>query len=220
MLNDKEYDFNKEVTENITLKASWMKIITPENNNQNNNTGNNNATNKEENKMAAPVLSDAYGRPVGFENGKYIYDLTINTFDYCNTTNNTCSVVGFEVYEKNGTEYKYIMSVEMGGAADVRVEAGTKKTYVARVYQYNASNKKVYSGYSNKLVLDNMTYATPILRNMGSGTGATEYVGFENGKYIYDLTVNNLDYCNIANDTCSVVGFEVYEKTGQNINIL
>ena len=41
----------------------------------------------------------------------------------------------------------------MGGAADVRVEAGTKKTYVARVYQYNASNQKVYSGYSNELVL-------------------------------------------------------------------
>ena len=43
----------------------------------------------------------------------------------------------------------------MGGAAVVKVEAGTKKTLVARVYQYNTSNEKVYSEYSNELILDN-----------------------------------------------------------------
>ena len=76
MLNDKEYDFNKEVTENITLKASWEKVVPPVTNNQNNNTNtnnninnnqtnnntNNNVTNKEENiKVATPTLTNASG---------------------------------------------------------------------------------------------------------------------------------------------------------------
>ena len=108
--------------------------------------------------IETPILTNPYAEQngyVGFEDGKYTYDLEINFTDYCNENGNTCSVAGYEVYEKEGTNYKYLASSTMGGAAVVKVEAGTKKTLVARVYQYNTSNEKVYSEYSNELILDN-----------------------------------------------------------------
>lgn len=169
-IDDKEYDFEDDVTKDIELKAKWEENNVSENNNSNNNNSNssnnndNNTSNidkEETTKIKTPVLRNVGGAVgedeyVGFEDGKYIYDLTINFSDYCGENIRTCKIAGWEIYEKDGSNYNKISTGTIGGVATVKIEAGTKKTLVARVYQYNSSNKKVYSEYSNEVVLGNI----------------------------------------------------------------
>ena len=60
---------------------------------------------------------------------------------------------GVEIYEKSGDKYTKIYSSESKFVTEVTLNDGETKTYVARVYAYNKSNEKVYSAYSNTIVL-------------------------------------------------------------------
>jgi len=51
------------------------------------------------------------------------------------------------------TTYTLIHTSETEFVKDVTVDVGESKTYVARVYTYNKSNKKIYSNYSNEIVI-------------------------------------------------------------------
>lgn len=172
--------------------------------------------------VETPVLSNPYAndtsRPgpdsfdyVGFENGMYIFDLAINFIDY-EIQDGVFSADGYDVFEKDGNEYTYIVSGTMGGAAVVEVEAGTKKTFVAKAYVLNGENEKVYSEYSNELIIDKTTYETPELINAYASRPIT-YVGFENGSYIYDLAIDFQKY-EISDNYYTVEGYDVFEKNG------
>ena len=168
--NEMKFDFNTEVNENIILIAKWKKDNKTENkststvnNNNSNNIEQNSYTNTnvEKQNYKTPVLVNAYeGRVpnyVGKENGKYIYDLGIkNISEYLYNNYEDCIVDGYDVFEKIGTEYRYISTGEIGGAVVVEVEAGAKKVFVARTYIYNSKNQKIYSDNSNEVIIDNI----------------------------------------------------------------
>ena len=92
------------------------------------------------------------------ENGKYTYDLGINPQDYRKILGNTItiSVSGYEVYEKNGSTYTKVFGGAIGNPELdlVSVNPGEKKVYVARVYVTKADGTKIYSNYSNEIVID------------------------------------------------------------------
>ncbi len=152
---------------------------------------------------------------VGYENGEYIYDFAINATKYVNDVdNNEYTIDGYEVYEKNGTEYKSVKTGLPAGAASVGVEVGTKKTYVARAYALNKSGEKVYSDYSNEIVIDHSKIEVPQLSTTDAPNGS-KYVGYENGEYIYDFAINATKYVNdVDNNEYTIDGYEVYEKNG------
>ena len=60
---------------------------------------------------------------------------------------------GWELYEKIGTNYNLVESQPVLNNIKVIVDAGESKTYVARAYKLNKNGVKIYSGYSNELVL-------------------------------------------------------------------
>jgi hypothetical protein len=66
----------------------------------------------------------------------------------------TSNISGYELYEKNGSTYTLIDTSETKFMTDVTVDVGESKTYVARVYVYNKLNKKIYSAYSNEIVIE------------------------------------------------------------------
>ena len=165
--------------------------------------------------VKTPVLSNVGSGTgtteyIGFENGSYIYDLAINFQDY-DLGNNNYSAEGYDVFEKNGTEYTYLASGTMGGAAVVEVEAGTKKTLVARTYVKNSEGEKVYSNNSNEIVLDNTSLETPTL-TVGSGSEDTIlYLGFTIGTEGYYATTAAQN---------GISGWELYEKVGNKYNLV
>lgn len=63
------------------------------------------------------------------------------------------TIDGVEIYEKDGNQYNKIYTSESNFETDVTLNEGESKTYVARVYAYNKSGAKVYSEYSNSIVL-------------------------------------------------------------------
>lgn len=172
-LNSSEYNFDNVVEDNLELKAKWEKIVTnsttnnvdnstdkedtdinTETNNGNVNEGaNDNSDNDIINntKPAAPTL---YSHSGGMTNGIKIAKLSIISMtDEIEEVKKIIS--GYELYEKTGNEYTLIHTSESAFAYDVSVDIGERKTYVARVYKYNKSNKKIYSDYSKEFVVDN-----------------------------------------------------------------
>ena len=108
---------------------------------------------------------------------------------------------GYDVFEKNGTEYTKIAEVESNGVIRVGVEVGASKIFVAKAYLLNSEGQKLYSEYSNELVIDNTTLKTPILHeSMGSGPSVpTMWSGFSVQNYVSTLGGG-------------YSGFELYEK--------
>ena len=139
--------------------------------------------------------------------GVYNYDLGIED------QNN--SFTGYEIYEKNGTSYTKIGEgkVHNPEVIAVEIEPGEKKVYVARIYAQKANGYKVYSDYSNEVVIDHSTYATPELINqteISCGVGQADCPAFvptlTDGVYNYDL--------GIEDQNNSFTGYEIYEKNG------
>ena len=173
---------------------------------------------KDESKIKKPVLVNPYANAngyVSYENGYYVFDLGLSNWstDYYDKSSDSYTAEGYEVYEKVGTTYKYIGKGSIGGAAVISIEAGTSKTLVSRVYKYDSSNQKIYSEYSNELVLD-CRLKKPVLVNPYAN--ANGYVGYENGYYVFDLGLSNwnTDYYDKSSGSNTAAGYEVYEKVG------
>ena len=152
------------------------------------------------------------------ENGKYTYDLGINTENYNSNTKNT----GYIIYEKNNDTYTEATRTTIGGAAVVYVEPGNTKTYVAKVYATDSLGNITYSGYSNEIVINHSSYATPTLNNVTVDTFNQNSTGtyiptLENGKYPYDLGINSAAYVRENNTQVlsSITGYKVYEKNNE-----
>ena len=81
-------------------------------------------------------------------NGVYNYDLGIED------QNN--SFTGYEIYEKNGTEYTMVGEGKIHNPETilVQISPGERKVYVARIYAEKANGDKIYSGYSNELIIE------------------------------------------------------------------
>lgn len=106
--------------------------------------------------LKAPKLVNAYNTFTDFDGEKYLFDLGIDTQSYSygeESEEPSYFVDGYEVYVKEGNSYTKVMDTEMGGAATVEFTKGGDKVAVARVFAYNKSGDKVYSEYSNELVL-------------------------------------------------------------------
>ena len=154
-------------------------------------------------------------------NGKYGYEIAINSNAYRSGVSNSISVSGYEIYEKSGTTYTKVGGGAIGEpeAIVVEVEVGEKKVYAARVFATKANGEKIYSEYSEELVIDHTKLVTPELQNVsiiacGDPSECEPYTPvLENGKYNYDLGINPKDYRNTFNDI-SVSGYEIYEKNG------
>ena len=181
---------------------------------------------KDESKIKKPVLVNPYANAngyVSYENGYYVFDLGLSNWstDYYDKSSDSYTAEGYEVYEKVGTTYKYIGKGSIGGAAVISIEAGTSKTLVARVYKYDSSNQKIYSEYSNELVLE-CRLKKPVLVNPYADYENPNtdyfypYVDYGNGYYIFDLGLSNwyTDYYDRTTDTDIAAGYEVYEKVG------
>ena len=139
--------------------------------------------------------------------GVYNYDLGIK--------DQNRSFTGYEIYEKNGTSYTKIGEgkIHSPEAIAVEIEPGEKKVYVARIYAQKPSGYKVYSDYSNEVVIDHSTYATPELINqteIACGVDQPDCPPFvptlTDGVYNYDL--------GIKDQNRSFTGYEIYEKNG------
>ena len=80
--------------------------------------------------------------------GKYNYDLGIKD------QNN--SFTGYEIYEKNGTEYTMVGEgkIHSPETITVQISPGERKVYVARIYAEKTNGDKIYSGYSNELIIE------------------------------------------------------------------
>jgi len=101
--------------------------------------------------IATPTLSNSMGN----ETGKIINaKLHIGIVGEYSTEESWNKISGWELYEKVGSEYKLVNSKEKT-YIEVNVDIGEKKTYVARAYALNSKGIKIYSAYSNEIVIDN-----------------------------------------------------------------
>ena len=171
------------------------------------------------------VRSGASGdskRVPNLQNGMYSYDLAIDKNIYGDSKTGY-SVNGYAIYEKTTTGYNELATYEITGAetVEVKVEAGKKTEFVARVYYLNASNEKVYSDYSNVVTIDHTQLTTPTLENASthSGTGEEKIPNLQDGVYSYDLAIDSSDYIDEL-DNKSVTGCELYVINGNKYDYL
>ncbi len=100
------------------------------------------------NMVVAPQLVNAMGGPTGGT-------LSIVSEGFYADTDYLEFIDGVEIYEKTGSEYTLVHSAQDYKGYKVTLDVGESKTYVARVYALNKAGKKVYSEYSNAVVLSN-----------------------------------------------------------------
>jgi len=142
-----------------------------------------------------------------------IYDLGLsNLEDYViDSAHNLYTVDGFDVFEKVGSEYIYLAPGVMEGAAVVGVEAGTQKTLVAITYILNNNEEKVYSDYSNELVIAPPVYTPTLGYAMGSyGDDIIYLVNIVSAGGVYAEAVS----------TEEISGYELYEKNGDDLTLV
>ena len=114
--------------------------------------------------IEAPTLSIACGAGVdengvcldqhNLEDDHYSYDLQIDKKMY--TAGTTTADYTYQIFEKDGERYTEVGGGTLGHpeVVNVLIEDGTKKTYVARVYVIKENGEKLYSDYSEELVID------------------------------------------------------------------
>ena len=120
--------------------------------------------------------------------------------------NETISISGYELYEKNGNNLTLVDTIETTFGTPVTVDVKESKIYVARVYIYNQSNEKIYSDYSNEVVVNNTILETPTLTKVAGDATTAQLTIFFEGAY--------------ANETISISGYELYEKNGNNLTLV
>ena len=205
-LNDEEYNFDLVVEKNIELKAKWEKVIESSTNNNQNNTQNSNQNNNNNNsnitqKVETPTLTAGGGAQ-----GVAILEITREGAYKEEWKRN--SISGWELYEKEGTEYKLVKSEEVFYAIEVTADIGESKTYVARAYALNKNNQKIYSGYSNEYKLDNSKVETPTLTAGGGAQGVALLEITREGAYKEEWKRNIIS------------GWELYEKEGTEYKLV
>ncbi len=157
------------------------------------------------------LLSPTLSNPAGMDAETLKAQLTIS-YEGVYSTEGAPSITGYELYEKIGTELKLVGTAEGLTQIEVTIEPGEKRIYVARVYAEKANGEKVYSEYSNELVLEK-NVKTPTLVNAtltacGTSPECEPFVPeFNDGKYRYDLSIKDQD--------SSFTGYEIYEKNGE-----
>ena len=162
-----------------------------------------NTEEKEQIVSAAPTMTNDRG----FQNvQKHSFFTIYNVGSYADKIT---TVDGFEVYKKTSKGYELVISVN-NESYDVEVitDVGEKVTYVARAYVYDSNNKKVYSPYSNKIVVDN-TIKTPVLTN---GMGYKEV-----DQYSFLTIIGEGAY---AESTYHISGYDVYLKTSKGYTLV
>jgi peroxiredoxin len=115
------------------------------------------------------------------------------------------AIDGYELYTKNNGEYTLFNTIEGTTYTRVEVNLGESKTYVARVYVLDENGQKVYSDYSNEVVVDNSKILAPTLTDVAGGVPGTEVMSrnlFINaeGNYVEEEALSAID------------GFILYEK--------
>ena len=139
-----------------------------------------------------------------FNDGKYRYDLSIKDQD--------SSFTGYEIYEKNGETYTKIGEgkVHNPEVVMVTIEPGEKKIYVARIYAEKTTGEKVYSEYSNEVIIDHSTYETPTLSNPA---------GIDAETLKAQLTIS-YEGVYSTEGAPSITGYELYEKIGTELKLV
>ncbi len=156
-------------------------------------------------KVETPTLSDAFGV---ISEGKKIVELNIVMKGYYATLTNYLS--GYEIYEKEGSQYKLVTSIDGNKSYKVEVDIGENKTYVARAYIYNDKKQKIYSSYSNAIIIDNSKVATPTLSKVSGGSSE--------GKKTAKLNIVAEGYYGDLTNYLS--GYEIYEKEGSQYKLV
>lgn len=106
----------------------------------------------------------------------------------------------YEIYEKNGDDYKYIDYGYIKNFGTIGKSAHVdfpldKKTYVAKAYTTDINNNKIYSNYSNEVVINSSSLPLPTLISNCSNNECT-------------LRINVDAY------------YEIYEKNGSNYTLV
>ena len=122
--------------------------------------------------IANNVTDSPLSGVVDFYNGEFIYELGIDSLTFIindDDENPQYSVDGYAVYEVDGDKYSLVGEYEMGAAAEIGIPYGACMTFVARTFVIDESVSngpdKMYSEYSNTVVIDNTKPATPKLMN-------------------------------------------------------
>ena len=156
--------------------------------------------------LMTPTLSN----PSGIDTETLKAQLTIGYEGVYAVAEEANRIAGYELYEKVGSEFKLIGTAEELSSIEVTIEPGEKRIFIARVYALNTKNEKVYSAYSNEVVITNYV-STPTLINSSltaCGTSDCEFVPeLKDGKYRYDLSIKDQNE--------SFTGYEIYEKNGE-----
>ena len=156
--------------------------------------------------LMTPTLSN----PLGVDAEVLKAQLTIGYEGAYAVAEESNRIAGYELYEKVGSELKLIGTTEGLTTIEVTVDPGEMRIFVARVFALNTKNEKIYSAYSNELVITNYV-STPTLINSSltaCGTSDCEFVPeLKDGKYQYDLGIEDQNE--------SFTGYEIYEKNGE-----
>lgn len=98
-----------------------------------------------------------------FNEGYYNYICLVNSNDYKISGEGDETVYYpqyYELYRKNNIgNYDRIDGKNINQTISISVEAGTKKTFAARVYTKNSENRDIFSDYSDELSIDWTTYS-------------------------------------------------------------
>ena len=196
MLNENEYDFNKVVTEDICLKASWEK------NKEDNNIQVNNSTSNKNQEQTNSTNVVKVKTPKITEGGRG-GDAT-GTIGLLLKLNSTEGITGIEIYSATSKDGKYTLQKTVkkqdwnNETATVYAQKGQHLYYKVRTYVKNTAGT-FYSNYSNIMELDN-SLKSPTLSTPAGGPGMVQFNVAYAGAY--------------ANGTELIDGWELYEKNG------
>ena len=152
-------------------------------------------------KVEMPTLTSGGGAP-----GAVILEIT-REGTYA-VENNRSTIKGWELYEKSGSGYNLVKTIDSLITHEVIVDIGESKTYVARAYALNKNGTKIYSGYSNEYKIDNSKVETPTLTSGGGAPGAAILEITREGAYALESNRN------------IIKGWELYEKSGSGYNLV
>ena len=162
--------------------------------------------------IETPVISFANSQNnhkyVRFENGEFRYEISIaNSYETVDTTQDSY-INGVDLFEKVGNNYNpLLLSTQYNNPLVLHVTQGEEKHIYARAYRNDEHAEKVYSDFSNELVID-AEIATPTL-------SCTPMSSYSNGYYHYNCSLNQANYL-ISGDEYLPYKYNIYIKDGNN----